>query len=433
METKVFWSKSAANTLQIGGIIIGICVISWTIVGNAFTIYGLIRFKPPRSCTGSERRRRITFHYLLSNAIADLLIGLVITPLALYQETIGWPLQVPCAAWIALDVTCCTASCLSLMIISLDRWFTCVHPIAPKWYTDHKAAYVILVIWVVSLTLSTVTSTSVMLSDDIYVTRNHTGFTEVFEQTECIASFSPLYTLTSATISFVLPGLLIVVSNIGITIVGFQLAARDRMRVISSPAGLMQRKQIRLMEEKTSPTRYKKLKTSADAQKNLLRMSTAYKGPGASECPRPPTINPQDKSRREIRLTKTCSRISMCFVMCWFPFVILHCVRSFIGFKNFDFFFYLSIWLGWLNSAINPIIYYSNNEHLSRLKRFLRRLFARCSKTPFRKLLALNSKKPSVSAPDGKVATTTSSVSGDSPKYWLTVASHYIPQPTHMG
>ena len=82
--------------------------------------------------------------HLISNAVADLLIGLVITPLALYQETIGWPLDFPCGLWIALDVACCTASCLSLMIISLDRWFTCIRPIAPSWYTDKKATYFIL-------------------------------------------------------------------------------------------------------------------------------------------------------------------------------------------------------------------------------------------------------------------------------------------------
>ena len=32
------------------------------------------------------------------------------TPLALYQETIGWPMAFPCEIWIAIDVACCTAS-----------------------------------------------------------------------------------------------------------------------------------------------------------------------------------------------------------------------------------------------------------------------------------------------------------------------------------
>ena len=47
---------------------------------------------------------------MFSNAIADLLIGVIVTPLALYQETIGWPMAFPCEIWIAIDVACCTAS-----------------------------------------------------------------------------------------------------------------------------------------------------------------------------------------------------------------------------------------------------------------------------------------------------------------------------------
>lgn len=70
----------------------------------------------------------------------------------------------------------------------------------------------------------------------------------------------------------------------------------------------------------------------------------------------------QAKCRREVRLTKTCTGLSLCYVLCWFPFVVLHCIRSFIGTKHFELLFYVSIWLGWVNSALNPIIYYSNYE-----------------------------------------------------------------------
>ena len=80
----------------------------------------------------------------ISNAFADLLIGAIVMPLALYQETYSWPNFVPCEAWVALDVTCCTASCMSLMVISLDRLYTCVRPIPADWYSDKMASIVIL-------------------------------------------------------------------------------------------------------------------------------------------------------------------------------------------------------------------------------------------------------------------------------------------------
>ena len=73
------------------------------------------------------------------------------------------------------------------------------------WISIAKSFFI--VIWAVSLTLSTITASSVLDSDEILVVRNHTGMNDVFEQTECIASFSPLYTITSATISFIIPGI----------------------------------------------------------------------------------------------------------------------------------------------------------------------------------------------------------------------------------
>ena len=42
------------------------------IKGNLTTIYGLIFFKPHKKSTGSDRRRRITMMYLLSNAVAGI-------------------------------------------------------------------------------------------------------------------------------------------------------------------------------------------------------------------------------------------------------------------------------------------------------------------------------------------------------------------------
>ena len=40
-------------------------LIAWIILGNLFTCYGLVRFKPPKNAFGMEKRRRITINYLL--------------------------------------------------------------------------------------------------------------------------------------------------------------------------------------------------------------------------------------------------------------------------------------------------------------------------------------------------------------------------------
>ena len=46
----------------------------------------------------------------------------------------------------------------------------------------------------------------------------------------CVASFHKMYTVISTAISFVLPGVLIILANIGIVVLGGNLLRRDRKR-----------------------------------------------------------------------------------------------------------------------------------------------------------------------------------------------------------
>ena len=57
----------------------------------------------------------IQIPFKFSNVCADLCIGIVVTPLALFQDVFYWPLPGLCWLWVSFDVMCCTASCLSLM------------------------------------------------------------------------------------------------------------------------------------------------------------------------------------------------------------------------------------------------------------------------------------------------------------------------------
>ena len=74
-------------------------LIAWIILGNLFTCYGLVRFKPPKNAFGMEKRRRITINYLLRYFFTTPTTTLTTTPNTTSTRqniclVIRWPIYV---------------------------------------------------------------------------------------------------------------------------------------------------------------------------------------------------------------------------------------------------------------------------------------------------------------------------------------------------
>ncbi|NXQ61102.1 HRH2 protein, partial [Anthoscopus minutus] len=94
---------------------------------------------------------------IVSLAITDLLLGLLVLPFSAYYELAGkWPFgSILCNIYTSLDVMLCTASILNLFMISLDRYFAVTTPLRYcQVVTPSRVAVGLVVIWTVSLMVS---------------------------------------------------------------------------------------------------------------------------------------------------------------------------------------------------------------------------------------------------------------------------------------
>jgi hypothetical protein len=102
---------------------------------------------------------RGTTHYFIANlAVADLLLGTTVLPFSATLEVANdyWYLGMFfCDVWLSVDVLCCTASIMSLCVISIDRYIGVTRPLQhSSIMSERRAGCIILLIWILSMIIS---------------------------------------------------------------------------------------------------------------------------------------------------------------------------------------------------------------------------------------------------------------------------------------
>lgn len=94
---------------MLGSIIVG------TVIGNILVCVAV--------CLVRKLRRPCNY-LLVSLAVSDICVALLVMPMALLYEIKGdWSFgPIWCDLWVSFDVLSCTASILNLCMISVDRW-----------------------------------------------------------------------------------------------------------------------------------------------------------------------------------------------------------------------------------------------------------------------------------------------------------------------
>ncbi|CAM9765849.1 unnamed protein product [Lampetra planeri] len=106
-----------------------------------------------------EKSLQTTTNYLIvSLAVADLLVATLVMPWVVYLEVVGeWRFsRVHCDIFVTLDVMMCTASILNLCAISIDRYTAVAMPVLynTRYRSRRRVGVMISVVWVLSFAVS---------------------------------------------------------------------------------------------------------------------------------------------------------------------------------------------------------------------------------------------------------------------------------------
>ncbi|XP_034256891.1 dopamine D2-like receptor isoform X2 [Thrips palmi] len=120
-----------------------------TLFGNVLVILAVLRERSLQNATN---------YFIVSLALADLLVAVVVMPFAIYFLVNGtWSLPgFVCDFYIAMDVTCSTSSIFNLVAISIDRYIAVTQPIKYAKHKNNRRVWcTIVVVWLVSCAIGT--------------------------------------------------------------------------------------------------------------------------------------------------------------------------------------------------------------------------------------------------------------------------------------
>ncbi|KAK7891771.1 hypothetical protein WMY93_023734 [Mugilogobius chulae] len=343
----------------------------------------------------NRRLRTVNNYFLLSLAVADLIIGLFCMNLSSLHLLLGrWPLGgAVCDIWLVLDYAVSSASVMNLLIISLDRYFCVTRPLSyPTWRTGKMAGLMIGSAWVLSFVLWT----------PPILRWQRDGGRRMVPENDCYIRLlkSPAVTLGTSLPSFYLPAL---------AMVGLygRVSAHSRSRLVPVKRGSGGKRRFStpsfkelnvVMRRNRSWSSEPEMRTELSQNINQSEPSTpkhghnrkSHRSPvdsspsGLSDLNRldPDSSSALDLHRaasvvfsrscsslrssgrthrrvlaRERRVTRTILSILLAFILTWTPYNVMAVVAAFCHFCVPRQVWRLGCWLCYVNSAMNPCCY----------------------------------------------------------------------------
>ncbi|CAM5142136.1 5-hydroxytryptamine receptor 7 [Chelonia mydas] len=304
-----------------------------TIAGNALVIISVCIVK---------KLRQPSNYLVISLAAADLSVAFAVMPFVIITDLVGgeWLFgKVFCNVFIAMDVMCCTASIMTLCVISVDRYLGITRPLTyPVRQNGKLMAKMVFIVWLLSA--------SITLPPLFGWAKN------VNVERVCLISQDFGYTVYSTGVAFYIPMTVMLVMYSRI----YKAAkvSAEKHRFMNFP-------------------RHQEKEGVYCMDVSVRGHHSSKRSKAVEECATLSKLLRQDRKnisifKREQKAARTLGIIVGAFTFCWFPFFLMSTARPFIcGIQCSCMPLRLErtlLWLGYTNSLINPLIYAFFNRDL---------------------------------------------------------------------
>ncbi|XP_067304341.1 dopamine receptor D4b isoform X2 [Pseudorasbora parva] len=359
--------QPALFTYNVPALIFGVSLIIVIICGNALVCLSVYKEKALKTTTN---------YFIVSLAVADLLLAVLVLPLFVYAEFQGgvWSLDMAlCDGLMTMDVMLCTASIFNLCAISVDRK-----------HVDHRQMILLSATWLLALAVA---------SPVIFGINN----VPQRDPRECKLEDNN-YVVYSSVCSFFIPCPIMLLLYFGMFhgLRKWEEARKAKLRnsiqacrslqhaavaAALPPLGALPASLPRVIERDLAQSSLEELDDFKrpicpfpPEYKNSSIQTVAYNDIKYSQ----PT---QRKKRakingRERKAMRVLPVVVGVFLFCWTPFFVVHTTRALCESCHVSSKLMSTVtWLGYVNSALNPIIYTVFNTEF---RKFFRGFLPRC-------------------------------------------------------